>query len=225
MADVPDHGQVVADEEVAHAEVALEVHEQVQDLALHREVERGDGLVADDEVGFQGQGPRDADALELAARERGRAPVAQGGVDADAGEQVVGSAAPLRMVEAAVDDPRLGHQVSGPETRIEGGGGVLVDELDVLAHLAQGFAAEGQEVDAAEHGAAGIGLDEAQQDPRRRGLARPGAAHEAVRSPRLDGQVDILDGRDFTPAAASPGRERLAQSARVEKEAGHGVPA
>jgi hypothetical protein len=40
VADVPDHGQVVADEEIAHAEVALEVHEQVQDLALHREVER-----------------------------------------------------------------------------------------------------------------------------------------------------------------------------------------
>jgi hypothetical protein len=34
VAHVPHDGEVVADEEVGDAEVALEIHEQVQDLAL-----------------------------------------------------------------------------------------------------------------------------------------------------------------------------------------------
>jgi hypothetical protein len=225
VADMPHHGQVVADEQVADAELALQVHEQVQDLALHREVERGDRLVADDELGLQGQGAGDADALELPARERRRSAVAQGRVDAHAGQQLVRPPTPLGPVEAAVDDPWLGHEITRPETRIQGGGGILVDELDVLAHPAQGLTAQCQEVDAAEHGTAGVGLHEPQQDPRGRGLARPGTADETVRLPRLDGEVDVLDGRHDTPAAASPGRERLAQPASVEEEVGHGAPA
>jgi hypothetical protein len=40
VADVAHHAQVVADEEVADPEVALEVHEQVEDLALDRDVQR-----------------------------------------------------------------------------------------------------------------------------------------------------------------------------------------
>jgi hypothetical protein len=39
MAHMPHHGQVMADEKVADTELALQVHEQVQDLALHREIE------------------------------------------------------------------------------------------------------------------------------------------------------------------------------------------
>lgn len=225
MADVPHDLEVVADEEVAHAEVALQVHEQVEDLALHGQVERGDGLVADDELGLQRQGPGDADALELAARERGRPSIPEAGVDAHAGQQVIRPASPLAAVVAAVDDPGLGHEVAGKEARVQGRARVLVDELDVLAHLAQGLAPQRQQVDAAEQCAAGVRLHEAQQDACRRGLARAGAAHEAVRLAGLDGQVDILDGRDDTPLAASPGGERLAQTTRVKEEADHRAPA
>src|SRR3954469_13037375 len=38
--DLPDHGQVVADEQVAEPEPDLQVREQVQDLRLHDDVER-----------------------------------------------------------------------------------------------------------------------------------------------------------------------------------------
>ena len=69
VADVLDHRQVVRDEQVRQAELALQVHQQVDDLRLDRHVERGDRLVADDQLRVERQRPRDADALPLAAGE------------------------------------------------------------------------------------------------------------------------------------------------------------
>ena len=67
--DVPDDGQVVGDEHVGEAELVLQVLEQVDDLGLDRHVERGDRLVADDQLRPQRDGAGDADALALAAGE------------------------------------------------------------------------------------------------------------------------------------------------------------
>ena len=67
--EVLDDRQVVADEQVGQLELALEVEQQVEDLALDRHVERRDRLVRDDEVRAQRERARDADALPLAAGE------------------------------------------------------------------------------------------------------------------------------------------------------------
>ena len=64
-----DHRQVVGDEEIGKAHLALQVHHQVEHLRLDRDVERGDRLVADDQLGLQRQRAGDADALALAAGE------------------------------------------------------------------------------------------------------------------------------------------------------------
>ena len=69
VGDVLDHRQVVADEEVGDAELALEVLQQVDHLGAHRHVERRHRLVADDELGAERQRAGDADALALAAGE------------------------------------------------------------------------------------------------------------------------------------------------------------
>ena len=69
VAEVLDDREVVADEEVRQVEVAAQVEQQVQDLALDRHVERRHRLVADDEVRLEREGPGDADALALAAAE------------------------------------------------------------------------------------------------------------------------------------------------------------
>ena len=72
VADVLDHRQVVGDEQVGQAELAAQVQQQVEDLGLDRHVERRHRLVADHELGIQGECARDADALTLAAaRTRG----------------------------------------------------------------------------------------------------------------------------------------------------------
>src|SRR2546422_241528 len=67
--DVPDHSEVVGDEDVREAELVLEVVEQVDDLCLNRDVEGGDGLVGDDQLRAEREGPGDADPLPLATRE------------------------------------------------------------------------------------------------------------------------------------------------------------
>mgnify|MGYP000902678350 CR=1 FL=1 len=48
--DLPDDRQVVRDEDVGDPELVLQVLEQVDDLRLNGDVERGDGFVANDEV-------------------------------------------------------------------------------------------------------------------------------------------------------------------------------
>ena len=67
--DVPHHGQVVRNEEVGDAELVLQVVEQVDHAGLNGHVERGDGLVEDQELGLEHQGAGDADPLALAAGE------------------------------------------------------------------------------------------------------------------------------------------------------------
>ena len=47
----------------------LEAGEEREDLGLDRDVECRDGLVAHEDLGVEGQRPRDRDALALAARE------------------------------------------------------------------------------------------------------------------------------------------------------------
>ena len=66
VADVLDDGEVVGDEEVSEPQLLLEIVEQVEDLALDRDVERRDRLVAHDEVRVEREHPGDADALALA---------------------------------------------------------------------------------------------------------------------------------------------------------------
>ena len=76
VADVPDHGEVVADEQVGHAGLLLDLDEQVQHARLGGQVERAHRLVADDELRVAGQRPGDRDPLALAAGELPREPLA-----------------------------------------------------------------------------------------------------------------------------------------------------
>ena len=68
--DLADDREVVRDEEVGEPELLLQALEEVEDLRLHRDVERRDGLVADQDFRADGERAGDRDALALAARER-----------------------------------------------------------------------------------------------------------------------------------------------------------
>src|SRR3546814_1654260 len=69
VGDVIDYGEIVADEKVSEAQLALEPLHQVQDLRLHRDVERRGRLVANQELRVAGQSAGDGDALALPAGE------------------------------------------------------------------------------------------------------------------------------------------------------------
>ncbi len=49
VGDVGDHPEVVGDQDQAHVELALQLREQVHHLGLHGDVQRGGGLVGDDQ--------------------------------------------------------------------------------------------------------------------------------------------------------------------------------
>ena len=58
----------MANEQVAEAKLVLEVVEQVQNLSLNAHVEGRNRLVANKELGLQGQGSGNANSLPLASR-------------------------------------------------------------------------------------------------------------------------------------------------------------
>ena len=80
VADAGDHAQVVRDHDQRRARLGDQLLEQRQDLGLDRDVERGRGLVGDEEPGLAGQRHRDGHPLPLPAGELVRV-----GVDAALG--------------------------------------------------------------------------------------------------------------------------------------------
>jgi hypothetical protein len=67
--DMADDREIMRDEQVGEAELALQILEQVDDLGADRNIERRDRLVGNDELGRDGERAGDADALPLPTRE------------------------------------------------------------------------------------------------------------------------------------------------------------
>src|SRR4029453_14856902 len=65
MADVLNHGEVMADKKVSQAEFGLKVLQEVDDLRLHADIERTHRFITDDEARFDGERAGDADPLAL----------------------------------------------------------------------------------------------------------------------------------------------------------------
>ena len=60
-----DDGQIVGDEKIRQVALFLQGFQQVDDLRLNGDVQRGDRLIADDELRVQGQRTGNADTLAL----------------------------------------------------------------------------------------------------------------------------------------------------------------
>ncbi len=67
VGEVADQGQVVRDQHHGEAEFVAQPHQQLDDLGLHRHVERGGRLVGDQQPRAAGERHRDEHALALAA--------------------------------------------------------------------------------------------------------------------------------------------------------------
>jgi hypothetical protein len=67
VGDVLDHGEIVGDEEIGQVELALQINQQIENLALDGNVERRDGLVTNDQFRVQRDRPRDTNSLSLPA--------------------------------------------------------------------------------------------------------------------------------------------------------------
>ena len=96
------NAQIVGDEEIGQAVVSLQVFQQVDDLGLHRHIQRRCRLVQHNQIGLQGQRARDRDPLALAAR------------------QLVGEARKMFLAQ-----PHQLQQIDNPFAQLLGGEGAM----------------------------------------------------------------------------------------------------
>ena len=120
LRDVMDDEQIVRNEQIRHAELLLKLFEHVDDLRLDRHVERGDRLVADDELRVDREGAGDANALPLAAGKLMGVAAGMLGVQADIVHQLKDLFPALFFVGVEmVDVQRLTDDVLDGHTRVE----------------------------------------------------------------------------------------------------------
>jgi len=59
----------MGDDDIRELTFILKIDQEVDNLGLNRDVQRGDGFITDYDLGVEGQGTGDADALPLSAAE------------------------------------------------------------------------------------------------------------------------------------------------------------
>ena len=193
MADVLDDREVVRDEEIGQAELRLQIHEQVDDLRLHRHVERRDRLVADDHLGLDGERARDPEALALSAGEFVRILPHLVGPQADAREQPGDALGPLFARRDVVVVQRLADDLARAHARIERRIGILKDHLQAASTRAHRGAVESRDVLAFQRDRAARRFDQAQDRLSGRRLAAAALADEAQRLARREVERHAVD--------------------------------
>ena len=176
--------------------------QQAQDLRLDRDVERGRGLVGDQQLGLVGERHGDHHPLALPAGELMRI-----GIEALLGipqahqvQQLEGLSPRLGLAEAAMQDQRLADLARDRVQRVERGHRLLEDDADAAAsHLAQRALVGAQQVAPAEADAAarmpGLRVGQQLQDRQRRDrLARAALAHERQGLALLDPERHVAHG-------------------------------
>ncbi len=209
MADDPE---VVGDEDVGERELLLEVIEEIQHLRLDRDVQGRDGLVGDDQLRPECEGPRDPDPLPLAAGEFMREPVVVLRRETDGLEQVLDPLAATLLVVDPVDlewaaDDRA-DALAGVQARVR----ILEHDLHLPPNRPQRASAKPGDVTALEQDAALGGLEQADDRPAEGGLAAAGLADqpEGFAFPYREGDVvHRVHARDLALQEPFPDREVL----------------
>ena len=210
-ADVLDQPQIVRDEQVGQLQLLLQIHQQVDHLRLHRDVERRDRLVEDDERRVERERARQADALPLAAAELVRVALEVRRVEADQPEQLGDARAARRPVAEPVDDERLLDDLPRAHPRVERRVRILKDDLHVAPRRRAGAPARTQHVVAAEPHVARRRLDQPQQAAAGRRLAAARLADQPERLALVDAEAHVVDRGDARarPEAAAAAGEML----------------
>ena len=130
-----NHTQVVRDQQQRHAAFFHQAGDQVEDLRLQGDVQRGGGFVSNQQIGLTSQGHGDGDALALTAGE-----LVGVGVNPACG---VGNANPLQQGnglaacggcgQTAVQAQRFGHLLADGLHRVQRGHGFLKHHAHTVA--------------------------------------------------------------------------------------------
>ena len=117
LASARDDAQIVADEEIGEAVPLLQIAQQIDDLRLHRHVERRGRLVEHDEFRLEHHRAGDRDALALAAGEFVRVAIHGAPDRADVGERARDASRSLRRRELGLLHARPSSTISATDRR------------------------------------------------------------------------------------------------------------
>ena len=137
VGDMLNHGQIVADEEIRQLVLILQLVEQVDDLRLNGHIERGDRLVADNELGIERERACNADTLALAAGELVRVAILVEGLKAAVVHDLVDIVVELFLGDEVMLAHGFSDDLADRHTRGKRGERILEDDLHLGAQRAQ----------------------------------------------------------------------------------------
>ena len=208
VSDSLHHGEVVADEQVRQSHLFLQIHHQVDDLRLDRDVQRGHRFIGDHQLGPQRQGSGDADALPLTSGELVRVLPHVVGRHADPSQEIGDHVIDLTLGHGSMDLERLGDRLAHGAAGIQAGEGVLEDDLRLAPVGPQRPGPEARDVGAVEPDGAAGRIEQADDQVRQRRFATAALADHRQRLASVDMQADLLHG---VHAGAMTGREMLGE--------------
>ena len=209
IGEVVHHRQVVRDEDVGEVERLAQVEEQVQHLRLHRDVERRDRFIQQQQFRAQRERPRDADPLALAAGEAVRVAAQEPDIEADQRHHLLHALKALVRVADLVDHERLADDVVRRHARVERAEGVLEHKLHLAPVGEELGSFQAQHVFRhaviVEYDRAGVRGDRAQDHARGGGLAAARLADQAEALARRDREAHVVDRDQLLLALAGEG--------------------
>src|SRR5438094_1138847 len=210
VGEVARQPQVVRDEDVREAFGGLHLLQEVDDVRLGHHVQRGRGLVQDDDLGFEDERHRDDDPLLHAPAEFVGIPTGDVLREADPFHRCDGLLHRLVSIHVVMDDERFRHLGAGTHRRVEGVQGALEDHRDAFPPdlFPEILVAEGHNVLAVEPDLALVALDVLRQETkdrvRGRGLSASALADDGDRLALLQLKGNIVDGVDRAAAGSIP---------------------
>ena len=174
--------------------------------------------------GLEDEGPGDADPLALATGELVGVAVGVVGLEPDQLEHLRHAAVDGFPVAEAVDVQRLGDGFPDRQAGVERGEGILEDDLNVAAHVAQGATLDLGQLGAVEADGARCRHDQLQHAASRGRFAAAGLAHEPEGLARRDAEADtahrVHDADLVADEGAAAQREVLDQVFDLEQGLG-----
>ena len=133
VGDLRDHRKIVAHQEHAGAARAHQFLEQPQNIRLRADIERGGGLIGDDQRRRQDHGHGNGDALPLSAGQLVRQPVELDVAQAHSIEGLAGEPSRLGRAARYVQPHRLGDLIADADQGIERRHRLLEDHADATS--------------------------------------------------------------------------------------------
>jgi hypothetical protein len=199
ITDFDSGADIMRDKDYRHAELALQLTQQQQDLDLYRHIERGGRFVSEQHARIAGQCQRDHRALAHATRHlmRVRVQPAAGGWDLHPFQQLEGPLLRQRAPDAFVANNGLGDLLADRKDRVERGCRLLKDHRgSATAQLLKALSGCLNDVLAVDHDAPvdlAIGRQEPHQGPQGHTLAATRLAENSEHFAASEAEADAVD--------------------------------